>query len=186
MAEALAQPNGEAEVRACRVSLLSTPSSMSSLGLSRWQLRCIIDGTTPKSSSSAGTDYRDSTKRFCEDVVEPSYALPLLICSYPSDHQTVSPHSNRRYTPSSAARPSVRPLLRQLVRPRASRHAERRIWREALEGVVPPRPDRDGGPRAQSLALAPRCARRGGAQPAAVREPQRERERGPARARPRG
>jgi hypothetical protein len=41
----------------------SPPTRLESLKdrLSRWQLMFIIDGTTPKSSSSAGTDYGDST-----------------------------------------------------------------------------------------------------------------------------
>jgi hypothetical protein len=44
--------------------------------LSRWQLMSNIDSTTPKGPSSAGIDDRDWTQRFCEDVVEPSYAPP--------------------------------------------------------------------------------------------------------------
>jgi hypothetical protein len=44
--------------------------------LSRWQLMSNIDSTTPKGPSSVGTDDRDWTQRFCEDVVEPSYAPP--------------------------------------------------------------------------------------------------------------
>jgi hypothetical protein len=39
----------------------SPPTRLESLKdrLSRWQLMFIIDGTTPKGSSSAGADYRD-------------------------------------------------------------------------------------------------------------------------------
>jgi hypothetical protein len=49
--------------------------------LSRWQLLSTIDTSTLKGLSSSGTDDRDWTQRFCEDVVDPSYALPLPIYS---------------------------------------------------------------------------------------------------------